>query len=171
MPAVRLVDVRREHRTDVGLGATLAHRRGFDIVPGMRRQLAHLSLVIVRVKVEMAPLCHDVYAGLSGVHFGLVIDTPSECVHLLRLQIDMQADQIAVSSRILQVRLAHIQQCVDHLDKLCTHFPGRDLPGHWVKLSCECIAIYFFVHFNAVFAVKGAVHEVLASREAFSFDC
>ena len=119
----------------------------------------------------MAPLCHDVYAGLTGVHLGLVVDATSESVHLLRLKVDVQADQVAVPSRILQVRLAHIQECIDHLNKLGAHFPRRDLPGHWVKLSGKGITIYFFIHFNAVFAVKRAIHQVLPGREAFGFDC
>ena len=171
MPAVGLVDVRGEHSTDVRLGAPLAHRGRFHIVPSVRRQLADLCLVIVRVEVKMAPLCHDVYAGLTGVHLGLVVDAPSESVHLLRLQVDMQADQVAVPSRILQVRLAHIQECINHLDKLGAHFPRRDLPGHRVKLSGEGITIYFLVHFNAVFPVKRTIHQVLPGCKALSFDC
>ena len=85
MPAVRLEDVRGEHGANVWLGATLARVRRFEIIPSMRGELAHLSLIIVRVEVEEAFLSHDIDTGLTRVPLRLVIHTTAERVHLLRL--------------------------------------------------------------------------------------
>ena len=85
MPAVRLKDVRGEHGADVWMGATLAIMRRLDIVPSMSRNLADLSLFIIRIEVEEALLSHDVNTGLTRVALGLVIDAAPESVHLLRL--------------------------------------------------------------------------------------
>ena len=109
MPAVRLEDVRGENGADVWFGATLACVRRFEIIPSMRGELCHLSLIIVRVEVEEAFLSHDIDAGLTRVPLGLVIHAATESVHLLRLQVHMQADKVRVACSILQVRLAHVQ--------------------------------------------------------------
>ena len=89
----------------------------------MRRKLADLSFVIIGVEVEEAPLRHDVNTGLTRVSLGLMVHAAPESVHLLRLQVDVQADKVGVARRILQIRLAHVQQSVDLFDELGAHFP------------------------------------------------
>ena len=64
------------------------------IIPCMSSQLADLSLVIVRVKIEVAGLGHNVDACLSGVLLCIKINAGRECVDLLGLQVDLLTDQI-----------------------------------------------------------------------------
>ena len=108
MPAVRLEDMRGKYGTDVRLGASLAILRRLQIIPSMSGKLADLGLVIVRVEVEEASLRHNVDTCLTRVILGLMIHAAAESVHLLRLQVDMQANEVRVASSILQIRLAHV---------------------------------------------------------------
>ena len=100
MPAIRLVDMACKHSTNIWRCATVTTSLLLHIVPCMRRQLTNLSLIIIRVEIEVAGLGHNVDASLSGVLFGFKINAGRKCVDLLSLQIDLLADKIGVSGGI-----------------------------------------------------------------------
>ena len=92
MPAIGLVDMAGKNSANIRWCAAMASSLRLHIIPCMSGQLADLSLVIVRVKIKVAGLSHNVDASLSGVLFGLKINTSRKCVYLLGLQIDLLTD-------------------------------------------------------------------------------
>ena len=48
-------------------------------------ELADLSLIIIRVEVEFALLCHNVDTSLFGVSLSFMVHAAGECVNLLSL--------------------------------------------------------------------------------------
>ena len=95
-----------------------------EIIPGVHGGLADLSFLCFGEEIEVAWLSHDVYASLSEVILCLFLDAACEGVHLLRLQIDLLADEVGVARRIIEARSVHIEQSVDFFDEFCTHRPG-----------------------------------------------
>ena len=85
MPTIRLVDMAREDGADIWRCSTVATGLRLHIVPCVRGQLADLSLIIVRIEIEVAGLSHNVDASLSGVLLGIEINASSKCVNLLSL--------------------------------------------------------------------------------------
>ena len=100
MEAVGLEDVASQEGADVWWRATLSHSMILEFIPGVHGRLADLSLLCFREEVEVAWLGHDVYASLSEVRRCLFFDAACESVHLLRLQIDLLADQVGVSGGV-----------------------------------------------------------------------
>ena len=95
-------DVAGEEGADVWWRATLSHSMILKLIPGVHGRLTDLSLLIACEEVEVAWLSHDVYASLSEVILCLLLDASCESVHLLRLQIDLLADEVGVAGRIVE---------------------------------------------------------------------
>ena len=108
---------------DVWWRATLSHSMILEFIPGMHGRLTDLSLLIACEEVEVAWLSHDVYASLSEVRRCLAFDAASESVHLLRLEIDLLANQVGVAGGVVEARFVHIEQSVDLFDEFSTHRP------------------------------------------------
>ena len=168
MPAVRLEDVRGQNGADVWLGAALAHLSLLDIVPSVRSDLTDLRLVVVRVQIEVAILSHDVNAGLLWVFLSVLVDASAKCFDLLRLKVDVQADEVRVARGVGQIGLAHVEQSIDLLHEFGAHLPRCYLSRNRVELLGKRIVVDIFVALDAGLAVDCLVDEVLASRERIS---
>ena len=123
MEAVGLEDVAGEEGADIWGCATISHCMILELIPGVHGGLADLSFLCLGEEVEVAWLSHDVYASLSEVILCLFLDAACEGVHLLRLQIDLLADEVGVARRIVEARSVHIEQSVYFFDEFCTHRP------------------------------------------------
>ena len=102
MEAVGLEDVAGKEGANIWGCATISHCMILELIPGVHGSLADLSFLCFREEVEVAWLGHDVYASLSEVILCLLLDAACESVHLLRLQIDLLADEVGVAGRIVE---------------------------------------------------------------------
>ena len=116
-------DVAGEEGADIWGCATISHCMILELIPGVHGGLADLSFLCLGEEVEVAWLSHDVYASLSEVRRCLAFDAASESVHLLRLEIDLLANQVGVAGGVVEARFVHIEQSVDLFYEFSTHRP------------------------------------------------
>jgi len=120
-----------------------------ELCPGVDGDLTRVCLVYRGVEVEVAWLADDVDAGLGRVSLCPMPHTTAKRIGLLCFDVYLLADEVRITGRIRQIRLPHIDQCLDRFDHLRAHHTGCYFARDRVKLPSQRISEYCIVLINA----------------------